>query len=284
MFKARISLMYTAGHLDLTEKGISSSSYLKHKLAAKDFARFKSMTRFCSTPIHLSEPGERDSAVFMAPSGGVPADRVCFSPSFNAEAELFRLSNPTLGNPDLLSVSSAGWIGPDLSLLVRRLSYAEAQTVSASGLAAAAAFSAFPMAFFTLIDGTSRSGERLLLGMGKGSVPHSALASQTGGLWQALALEGVSCRSGAYLKYAGLAIGTGEADAGRMTIIGIAKGEGIALESGASYEALDVPFEREETAAVVHSRKGIISKDFQVALSVAGYLEWGPAFLKLADK
>ncbi len=276
--------MHSAGHLDLSPKAVASSSYLKGRMPAKDLARFKSMTRFCSTPVHIPEKAEREPVAHIAPMQGYPPPRARFGPRFNAEAEMFRLANPAFEDIEVLAAASAGFIGPDLSLLVRSLGAAEAQVIASSPFAEAAREGVFPLSVYTLISGVTAGGNRALVGSRVRQMPASAIRYPEADVWSALALSGVSGPSSMRLAYAGLAVDAGVADSCRMTVISLARGPMELAGSGPDIEPLDIAFEKEAVAAVVHSSKGIISKDMQVALSVIGYREWGPGFLRLADK
>lgn len=274
--------MHTTGHLELSQKAIETRSYLKGRMERKDLARFKSMTRFCATPIHIPEKSDREPAVHIAPAQGHPLPSAKFGPAFKALVWMFRAAHPQSYDEAILAACSAGFLGPDLSLLVSSMSRAEKEVLSSSPLATATKAGAFPLSLFTLIDGTTSIGREAVLGISVPHLPLSAL-SESGDVWAKLALKGVAEPSRMRLEYAGLAVNGEPGDTGMMTIIGIARGP-LRMEERASYERTDIGFEKEAVAAAVHSCKGIISHEMQLALSVIGYREWGPDFLRLADK
>jgi hypothetical protein len=211
-----------------------------------------------------------------------PPQRARFNPSFYAQAQ--SLGVPSSEDRELLAATSAGFIGPDLSLLIKTVTTSEALTILSSRLAIAANAKAFPLSVYTLITGTTHSGNRALIGSRTDSVPSQALAGSGTATWPSLALEGIAEPFLMRLGYFGLSVDTNPGSSGRMTIFGLAAGPVKVSGASGDFEPLDVGFEKESVAQVVKSRKGIITTDMQLALSVVGYREWGPEFLRLADK
>ncbi len=273
--------MYTSGHIDLAFKAVSQHEYMRGRLERKDFAHFHSMTRSCPNTVHIAEKTEREATAFIMPDGGFPATRARFGPRLNADVANFLIYNPSYSDGEALAATSVGFIGPDLSILVKRISRGESEVLQSSGLAVAAKAKAFPLATYTLMSGITPSQNPVLLGVIARRVDPSSLKEGTES-WPSLALGEVVDASNLRLEYAGLAVDASNRG-GLMTIIGLARGV-IHMSRDSHFEPLDIGLEKEAVAAVVHSRKGIISSEMQLALSVIGYREWGPDFLRLADK
>ena len=273
--------MFTTGHLDLSERAVSGCGYLRSRLDKLEFARFKSMTRSCPTAIHIPEKVDREAFAHIAPLGGFPPRRAVLTPAVYAQAQLY---GEAAEERELLAAASAGHMGPDLSLLVRKVSAAEAGAIFASPFATAAKVHTFPLSVFTLLTGTTSGGNRALIGSALDSIPAQALVQGRPDAWMRLALEGLAEPSMMRLEYSGLAVDTLPIASGRMTIIGLAAGPVKVTGTSGSFEPLGVGFERDAIADVVRSSKGIISTGMQLALSIIGYREWGPEFLRLAVK
>ncbi len=274
--------MHTAGHIDLSPKAVTGLAHLRGRLERKDFERFKSLAGFFrSTPVHISEKTEREPCVHISPLGGLPLQHARFAPAVNAQAQDFLAQG--VGSSDVLAAYSAGFIGPDLSLLVRKVSEAEAQSIGSFPYGIAARSKAFPLALYTLLSGTSAGGNPFLVGIGRAEFPAASLTEDGTKGWPPLALDGLIEQRGVRLEYSGMAISTDGVFSGRMTVIGLASGP-MVLSGDSRFDRPRIGFEKEAVAAMVRSGKGTIPEDLLVALSVTGFREWGPDFLRLADK
>ncbi len=274
--------MHTAGHLELNQKAVTGLAHMRGRMERKDFERFKSVVRFfSSTPVHIAEKTDREPCVHISPLGGLPPQHARFAPAVNAQAQDFLAQG--MGSKDILAAYSAEYIGSDLSLLVRKVSEAEAFSICSFPYEIAARSKAFPLALYTLLSGTSVHGNPFLAGIGRSDLPAASLTGDGTKAWPLHALEGLVEPRGVRLEYSGLAMSTESVFSGRMTIIGLASGP-MMISGDSRLDSPRVGFEKEAVAALVHSGKGTIPEDLLVALSVIGYREWGPDFLRLADK
>lgn len=252
--------MQTTGSISLLPHDILSLKGVKGSIEKKSFGRFRTLLESACAPLHIPDPkAGREPIVVITESNVRP----------------LHLPAPGSGQETFLRVLSAGRMGLDLSLLVRkdyRPRFSPAETFSEVARAGA-----FDLEIGTCTYDPERKIAYLALSEKLDFSSLSLMTSDTlpllnsGRVWAALAAQGKSPR------YAGLMVDTKETP-GRMTIAGF-------VESHVTPQGcVAFPWAPEDVSALIRDHREEIEPRLLTALVIEGYRNWGGEFLKKAER
>lgn len=252
--------MNTAGKIGLLPQDILAMKGLKHCMDGKSLRRLKALVEEGPVPLHIPPPKcPRKPAVVLTEDQGLAIN--------------LRPVEPKGATEETLKVVSAGWIGPDLSLLLRKSFRIDTEGLAFIDVARAGAFELEAMAF--AFNPLSR---RIYIS-GNGPLGSAVITPErfSGGhhweLWKMMAVE-LSGIEGTASYVCSMVDIRGRP--GRITLAGMV-------------ESNDIPLKGEAVPWIMDDVLGILSdsgldRRLRTALLVCGHAEWGLDFLKKADK